>query len=68
MEDVAEACQCCHADDASEFDIHVGEVCDECAEDLEEIGWELVEDPELGLCHPPPLGSPEADLWPYFEH
>jgi len=64
--DVATMCQCCHADDACEYDLHVGEVCQDCGELLEEIGWGLVEHPVLGLDHPPPLGSPEATQWPHF--
>lgn len=61
----ADPCQCCFADDASEYDIHVGEVCEECGEELENIGWWLVECPSLGLCHPPPIGSIEADAPPF---
>ncbi|CAN5709730.1 hypothetical protein BH09VER1_BH09VER1_44180 [soil metagenome] len=56
----AEVCQCCHADDASEYDIHLGEVCEECGELLEEIGWDLVEDETLALCHPPPIDDSET--------
>ena len=63
----ASPCQCCFADDACEFDIHVGEVCEECGELLEEIGWDLVEDDTLALCHPPPIDSPESETWRSFD-
>ncbi len=62
----ASPCQCCFADDASEFDIHVGEVCEECGELLEEIGWDLVEDETLSLCHPPPIDHPDSETWRPF--
>lgn len=68
LNDPAEMCLCCHADDACEFDPHLGDVCEECGEDLEIIGWWLVEHPALDLCHPPVLGSFEAEIWPYLDH
>lgn len=68
MDDLQEPCLCCGADEASEWDSHCGEVCEECAEDMYEIGEFLAGHPALDLRHPPKIGSHEAALWMKNNH